>query len=248
MWRIENPELRRHTLDFTASERGLRKFTQLLSNGVELINALELTSWSDDDTQFLICNECGIERCKRGDWVCVRRSGSLILILPAFDYVWGERDFDKTEYFPPSYLTKRGLAYFERQTYEELRSRYEIQRPRHTSFPPFEQIQQLSMREATLLFHWDAPAKVLGAPPVVQPRRELIVGSSEGDADEYVKLLEQLIHEQYEDKSPALLRPFLPDEHVVSLFLDASEFIEWKALAFDGQRYRLVADSQFVIG
>ncbi len=247
MWRIENPELRRQTLDFTASEQGLRKFTQLFAEGIELINALELTEWRDDDTQFLLCDGCGIEGCKKGDWVRVRRSGSLILILPAFDYVWAERDYDKTEYFPPSYLTKRGIAYFDRETYEGLRSRYEAQRPKHASFPPFEQIRQLSMREAALAFHWDAPAEVLGAPPVVQPRQDLIVGSSEGDEVEYVKLLAVLISQQYEDESPAVLRPLSPDERIVSIYLDAAEFIDWKALVFDGASYRLLMDSQFVI-
>lgn len=248
MWRIENPELRRHTLDFTSSEQGLRKFTQLLVDGVELSNALELLEWRNGETQFLICSGCGIEGCKRGDWVRVRRSDSLILLLPAFDYVWAERDYDQTEYFPPSYLTQRGVAYFDRPTYEGLRSRYEVLRPKHDPFPPFEEIRQLSVKEATLVFHWDAPAAVLGAPPLVQPCHELVVGSSEGSAVEYVKVLEELIKQQYEDESPAVLRPLSSDERVVSIYLDASEFIDWQALAFDGVRYRLLVDSQLVIG
>jgi len=240
MWRIETLELMPATLDFTSSGQGYRQVTKVISDGVELINAVELVDWAADETQFLVCEACGIEGCEPGNWVSLRRSGSLVLILPSLDYVWAERDEDKTVYAPPWYLRKRGVAYFDQSTYENLRSQ-------HSDFPAFEQIRHLNMREATLVFHWDAPAQVLGSPPVVELRHDLIAGSSEGDSDEHLKRLTDLMNQQYKDESAAILRPLSPDDHPLSIYLNAAEFIEWKPLTFDAARYQLMIDSKFVM-
>lgn len=213
--------------------------SRLFSDGVELINALELVDWGSEDTQLLVCEACGYTHCKSGDWASVRRSSSLILLLPAAQYVWGESR-EKEEYRPPYYLKKRGAAYLDLSAYENLRSG-------HPSFPPAERIRHLNMREAALLFQWDAPARVLGEPPEVSARRDVILGSSEGDGVECLKRLEALIQSQYQDESPAVLRPVSEGERVVTFYLDAAEFIEWKALAFDDSAWRLMVDSRYVV-
>lgn len=235
MWRVGHVELLSATMDFTSSGQGLLEVTKVVADGVELVNAVELVDWAADETQFLVCSACGFEGCEPGNWVSMRRSGSLIVILPVADYVWPEREEDKQEYGPPSYLRKRGVAYFERATYQSLALR-------HSAFPLFEQIRQLNMREATLLFHSDAPAQVLGPPPDVHPRREFIVG----DAVEYLKRLSDLMNHQYKDDSAAMLRPLSPEDEPISIYLSASEFSEWKPLLV-GAQDRLVVDSRFVI-
>lgn len=240
MWRIENPELRRGTLDFTSSEQGRRKVTRLFADGIEVVNALELIDWRGDDTQLLLCEACGIDGCERGNWARIRRSDSLVLILPAFDYIWAERDYDKTEYYPPQFLQAHGAAYFDRSTYEELGRGLD-------HFPAFDALQALTMREATLIFHLTAPAQVLGPPPEVRVRHELIAGASAGEVLEHIKRLEDCVRHQYDDNSPALLRLLSEGETSISLYLDASEFIDWKAFVIDGGEYRLVIDSRFVI-
>ena len=58
MWQIKDPELKPATLDFTSSEQGKVQVSQLFSEGIQLINAIELVEW-DTDSQFLICEECG---------------------------------------------------------------------------------------------------------------------------------------------------------------------------------------------
>src|SRR5688500_15402081 len=132
MWHIENPELRPGTLDMTSANGGFCKVTQLFAGDVKLINAVELVAWDlEDDTQFLICEACGYFHCKRGDWVRVRRTDSIVLLLPAFDYVWAEEQEDWMEYGPPSYLTQRGIPYFDRSTYENLQTQ-------NPDFPPFD--------------------------------------------------------------------------------------------------------------
>src|SRR5918999_258476 len=80
MWQIKNPQLKPSTLDFSSSGQGKRPVWQLFADGVELINALELVDWESEETQFLVCEECGHTGCKVGDWVSVRKSDSLVFI------------------------------------------------------------------------------------------------------------------------------------------------------------------------
>ena len=239
MWQIKNTELKPSTLDFGSSGQGTCPVWQLFSEGIELINALELVDWDPEQTQFLICEECGYTFCKSRDWVSVRKSESLVLILPASSYVWGERE-DKDEYSPPSYLRSHGIPYLEFSTYENLRSE-------HSSFPSIDQIQQLNLREATLLFQWNAPDGVLGEPPAIRVRGDIVVGSSEGDYSEHLRRMENLLETHYRTESAAQLRSLRESERVISLYLDSVEFREWNALVFDGPEYRLLVASKYVI-
>lgn len=103
------------------------------------------------------------------------------------------------------------------------------------------------MQEATLLFQWGAPAHILGEPPSVHARRDMILGSSGGDYGEYVKRLETLMREQYQDESSVTLRGILAQEQVIIFYLDAEEFTEWGGLVYDGSVYRLLIDSTYVV-
>lgn len=239
MWQIKNIELKSVVLDFGSSDQSKFPVSQLFSNGIELINALELIDWSSEDTQVLICEACGYTHCKSGDWVSFRRSGSLVFILPAGDYVWGNKE-DKIEYHPPAYLKHQGIAYLDLLLYERLRSR-------NSSVPTVDTIHPLTLRDAALLFHWNAPANVLGEPPEIRIDRDIVVGSSEGDHREQLEQLENLLRTYYEDKSIAQLRPISSNERVISFYLDSAEFIEWQALVFDGSAHRLLIDSKYVI-
>ena len=239
MWQIKNLEIKPATLDFTSSGQGKRQVHQLFSNDIKLINALELVDLDSEDTQLLICEECGFMHCKSGDWVSVRRSDLLVLILPTADFVWGDEE-DKREYKPPAYLKKQGIPYLDFATYERLRSM-------HSSFPAMDQIQPLTLKEATLLFQWNAPDRIMGEPPEVNIRTDMIVGSSEGDHTEQLRALEHLTTRQYTNESVANLRPISSHERIISLYLDAVRFSEWQALAFDGTEYRLLVDSKYVV-
>lgn len=239
MWQIKNPEIKAAKLDFSSSGQGRLQVSQLFEDGIEIINALELVDWDGERIQFLICEACGFTHCKPGDWVCLRKSDSLILILPAFEAIYGENR-EKEEYRPPYYLKQKGIAYFDAATYGNLRST-------HSSFPSIEQIHSLSAQEATLLYHWNTPTHMLGKPPHINVRSDIVLASSEGDHADYLIMLEDLIRRQYQDETIATLRALRDDEKVITLFLDAEEFIEWDALAYDGAAYRLLIDSRYVI-
>ena len=238
MWQIKNPEIVLSKLDFTSSGQPKRPVSQLFADGIKLINALELVDW-EEDSQFLICEACGFTGCKSRDWVSVRRSDSLVLILPSSEYVWREQK-DYMEYSPPAYLKEKGIPYLDSETYESLRSR-------HSSFPAMDQLEPLKLKEGASVFQWTAPDQVLGEPPEISVRRELFVGSSEGDYAEHLKALEQLIEKQYKIESPAVLRSIANNERVISLYLDAAGFTDWQAMVFDGSENRLLVDSKYVV-
>ena len=237
MWQIKDPELKPATLDFTSSEQGKVQVSQLFSEGIQLINAIELVEW-DRDSQFLICEECGFTNCKPQDWVSVRRSGSLVLFLPASIYVWTVSVRDKKEYSPPAYLKQKGIPYLDFSTYETLRSR-------NATFPAIDEIPPLQLKEATLLFHWTAPDNVLGEPPEIEVRRDLIVGASKGDPVEHMRVLQDLMNKQYKIETPAQMRSIAPNERVISLYLDRG--IEWQAMVFEGSEYRLLVEWKYVV-
>lgn len=239
MWQIRNPQVKAITLDFSSSGQGMCQAHQLVADGVELINAIELVDWDSEDTQFLICEACGVVHCKPGDWVSLLRTDALVLILPASDYVWPEDNIGD-EYRPPHYIKERGIAYLDLATYESLRSR-------SSSFPQIDYIRPLSMKEATLLFHWEAPNRVLGEPPEIRVPRDIVTGSSEGDHVEQLQRMQNLMKVQYEDKTTAQLRVMASNEQMISFNLDGAGFIEWKAMVYDGSEYRLVVDEKYVI-
>jgi hypothetical protein len=239
MWEIENPEIRPSKLDFGSSGQPKRTVSQLFVDEIQLINALELVDWDAEHSQFLICEGCGITGCKSQDWVSVRRSDSLVLLLPSSEHVWREKK-DYMEYCPPAYLKERGVPYLDSATYETLRSR-------HSSFPALDKLQPLKLKEATALFQWTAPDLILGEPPEVNIRPDVFVGSSEGDHSEHIKTLEDLIKKQYESESSALLRSRSDNERVISFYLDAAAFTEWQAMVFDGSEYRLLVESKYVV-
>lgn len=154
MWQINNPEIRPTALDFGSSGQDKRPVSQLFAEGIKLINALELIEWAEEDSQFLICEGCGMPGCKPGDWVSVRRSDSLVLFLPASEHVWREKK-DYLEYGPPAYLRQRGIPFLDPATYETLRSQ-------HSSFPALNKLQPLKAKEAAVLFQLTAPDGILG--------------------------------------------------------------------------------------
>ena len=239
MWQIKNAEIRPSKLDFRSSGQDKLAVSQLFVDEIQLINALELVEWDQEHSQFLICEACGMPGCKSQDWVSVRRSDSLVLFLPSCEHVWREQK-DYMEYCPPRYLKSRGIPYLNSHTYESLSSR-------HSSFPTIDQIQPLKVKEATVLFQWTAPDRILGEPPEVSIRRELFVGSSEGDHVELLQILEDLMKKHYESESSAELRSIASNERVISFYLDAARFSEWQAILFDGSEYRLLVDSKYVV-
>jgi hypothetical protein len=240
MWRVTNPTIKPTTFDFSSSGQANQQVSQLFAEDVMLINAIELVDWDMEQAQLMICKSCGMVGCKPGDWVSLRSAGEMILILPAFA-LWFEEGQIDTEYRPPSYVAERGIPYFTLADYEALRAL-------HSAFPAVEKIRQLRLNEAIWAFQLEAPNRAFGHPPKkVVARKDAIMGASEGDLGEQVRLIEAFAQENRDNESPVRLRLPATTETVVSLFLNVHEFIEWRVLAYDGADRYLMLNSEFVI-
>ena len=150
MWEIKDPIIQKASLNFTSSGQGFREVSQLVSDGVVVMNALELMDFDEDLTQVLICDHCGTPGCNSGGRVKFRFSDDFILMIPAFDEMQDE--WSKTEYSPPHYLNKQGTPFFKAEIYKKLRSQNQV-------FPSIEKIKALQMREAMRLAAQKLPIK-----------------------------------------------------------------------------------------
>jgi hypothetical protein len=240
MWRIQNPTIKPITLDFGASEQGKRRFSQLFADDVLLINAIELVDWDDQQTQFLICQSCGMVGCASGGWVSLRVAGDLLLILPAFSS-WFEDDERDREYRPPLYVSEHGIPYLTLADYQALRSL-------HPDFPAVEKFRRLNLKEAIYAFQLDAPKRVFGNPPErVAARKDAIVGASAGNLARHLQYIEEYAQENRESEALVRLRAPNATETVISFYLVAFEFLEWRVLAGTDSEYFLMLNSELVI-
>lgn len=242
MWEIKNPTIQKAKLDFTSSGQGFCEVSQLVSDWVVVMNALELMDFDEDKVQLLICDQCGIVHCQSGNWVCFRKSGKFILLIPAFEDMEDD-EWSKTEYAPPRYFEKEGIPYFTVQTYEKLRKDF-------SDFPAMENIKNLKIREAMRLVQSQIPLRLFGEPPKIDVRPdkfEYVVASSEGEAKEHLQRIEQLLRQDYENNSPAIIRYPFSDEEIICLFIDVAEFTDWQALIRAGADYYLLLNEEFVI-
>ena len=206
------------------------------------MNAIELIDWDDDKIQLSICDHCGTVQCASGGWVVFRTSGDLVLLLPAFEAM-KEDSWSKTEFSPPYFIQDKGVAYFDRQTYDLLREQF-------SEFPPFEKIKSLRMREAMWLVQWNAPLRIFGEPPNLEIHNykfDYVIAASEGNPKEIIKEAENVLRENFEDESSAYLRRLSENERSVWLFLDATEFIDWQIMTSSNGENHFVLDNEFVV-
>ncbi|QQS32088.1 MAG: hypothetical protein IPM50_10430 [Acidobacteriota bacterium] len=241
MWRIQNPIIRRTKLDFTSSEQGFREVSQLVFDGVVLLNAIELTDWEADGTQLIICDRCGFTHCETGGWANVRKAGDYVFVLPAFNLL--ESGSNSDEYAPPPYIRKFGVPYFSVTQYGELVAT-------KLGFPEYDTILPMEMRDAVRIVQLETPYRIFGEPPTVDlkpDKKALAIASSEGEPHEHLRNIEILLKVHYDDRRSAQLRPMTVDEKIISIFLDADVFIDWKPLAKGPKGWLLTLEDNFVI-
>jgi hypothetical protein len=244
VWEIKNPTIQKSELDFTSSEQGFCEVSRLVADGVVLMNAIELMEFDEDEVQLLICNQCGVVRCQSGNWVNFRKSGDFILLIPAFEMMEGDA-WSRTEYAPPQYFKKQGTPYFEPETYENLRRRI-------SRFPAIEKIKTLEMGEAMRLAQDKMPLRIFGEPPEINVRPDkfgYIIAASDGEPEENLQKIEEILRQNYKNSSPAKIRPAAAaeDEEIIHLFVDAFEFTGWQALVKNSSGYKLLLEEKFVI-
>jgi hypothetical protein len=242
MWEIKNPTIQKTKLDFTSSGQGFHETSQLVSDGLILMNSLELMEFDEDEVQLLICDHCGTINCEPGNYVSFRQSGDYILLIPAFEQMEGDH-WSKTQYSPPKYYKKKGTPFFDLQIYKNLHEQF-------PDFPKIEEIKILKMREAMGLAQQNMPLRIFGEPPEINVRRDkfkYVNASSEAMPEEQLKRIEEILRKNYQNNSPASIRRPAANEEIIRLFIGINEFTDWKALIKTNADYLLMLEEEFLI-
>lgn len=222
MREVSRFEIRPAKMDFRLSEQGIVDVTQLWADDLRIANALGCVDWEDEPPlQLVVCEACGHSGCGPGGYVSIRRTGGVVLLLPAFP----EMEENETEYSPPPILESTGALVLKTAQYRELRDLI-------PGFPPEAGLPLLTGKDAAYLFQWEAPGGILGSFP---ERRALdrtrLIACSEGDLRERLDFLEEALAPLRGFGGEVVLRPARPGEKIVSFFLDDQGFTEWRALA-----------------
>jgi hypothetical protein len=240
MWQLEHLTTSKARWDQSSLGQSATHVTELWDGQVQLINAIELVNGRDSACQFLICS-CGIVGCQPGNWVEIRRAGSIAIITPAFSWLREMAENQRDDYLPPSYLVQRGVIYGDRASYENTLSQT-------LPLPKFETLWPLPVWSATKIFQFEAPHNVLANtlhPPTLNP--EMVIASSVGDFREQTAELIRLINCQSQTTHPVNLRPVNENDQVISLYLDIAGYPEWAALNHDGSQYSLYLQPGYAI-
>ncbi len=221
------------TLDFTSSEQGRPRVTQLVVDDVLFANALNLTSWDAEAFQPLVCEACGIEGCEPGNWLVARRAGEFAVLLPDFSAMLDDEN-EATEHAPPAYIRTRGALVLGRDEYHRFRSLVSGARE-------FERLPGLRGNEARRLLQFEAVHNMLGRfPGDVSVRDDHAVACSDGDLTERMRELVELLHALGEHH-PVRLRRISNEAVPVVFFLDDAKATEWAPLSIENDRMVLLA-------
>jgi len=85
----EAPEFVRWSPDFSSSGQTSPSWTQVVCDGAQVINGLEVVEWDDNPVQLVVCEACGVVDCAYGGYAHVSRAGSYVVLseprLPGAD-------------------------------------------------------------------------------------------------------------------------------------------------------------------
>lgn len=232
-------ETREATLDFTSSEQGRPRVTQLFVDDVLFANALNLTSWDAEAFQPLVCEACGIEGCEPGNWLAARRAGEFAVLLPDFSAMLDDEN-EATEHAPPAYIRTRGALVLGPDEYHRFRSLV-------SGVREFERLPGLRGNEASRLLQLEAAHNMLGRfPGTVALRNDHAIACTDGDLtgrmQEVAGLLQALGEHQ-----PVRLRPVSSEAVPVVFYLDDAKATEWAPISLENDRAVLLAAPGLVV-
>lgn len=222
---VSDFELQKNRLDFSSSGQGRVDATELVADGIQLVNAIELLDFTDGTVQLIVCEACGVTGCEPGSWASVRRVGDKITFVPAIDAM-REGDWESNEYSPPRYIMKYGPIVFDLASYQTLREK-------SGRFPDPDKVKELSSNDVLAILQLTAPGRVLG--PLGMPAKlntENIVAVTEGDLEDEINELRKLI--DYVQNDHPIKSSETPNR-VIEFHLDIPSFPAWRPFGYDAE-------------
>jgi hypothetical protein len=240
MWELDHPTIEHTVLDFTHSGQARMPASRLVQDGRVIFNAIELIDWQPDTFQAILCEACGTPGCASDGWVSLRFSAGFVLLIRAFGEMFYSSQA-QIEYAPPAWLRERGAAYLTNDTYDQLRASLQ-------GLPSRDSLRQLGSREAVAIARLETPYRTFGeAPADFLVRTENLVGTSHNDVQSIIGEITSLARILESEDQPVTLRMPLPDEEVVSLYIDSFDFVDWGVMVRSSQDSHLMLASRFVI-
>lgn len=238
---VEKIETRPVVLVFTSSGGGSLSTFELYADQVLFANALEFIDLSEDPSQLIVCDKCGIIGCQPGGWVSFRRAGDLVLVIPAFDSM-EIAEYGLEEYRPPDYFKDMGFPCFDIPLYKKLMKMV-------TGSRGLTRLTPLTVGEAIRLFQWESPYKVLGRfpdPPLLN--EEMILDIVKGEREKELEKVRNFVT-HYAGSSI----PLVPIKHnqrhkAIEILLDMPGFPVWRRFATIGDDICILMGHKLIFG
>jgi hypothetical protein len=177
-------------------------------------------------TELCTHPECGYAGCAPGNLLAIRRLPDGFVFIPEFESMDGSFELQKL-FGPPRELVRSDCPAGPKAHY--------LERCHDWNLPSYEDLPPLSGDELIRTLQFEAPGGVLGKfPRRVQLNRDDLLGFERGDIDEAHCALSNLIARCQGNSEPvqALEEPI----EVPTIYLDTSPMVEWRPLAFSGDR------------
>jgi hypothetical protein len=227
MFKITTWTSKKRTLDFTSSGQKNIDVLSIYIGYDVLCNAYELFEWDkeEDNAQFQVCEACGIIHCNPGGWATFRKVSDIVMIIPLFNKILSDDDFERSEFTPPNIIRKRGVMYFDVEKYQ----RFHLDFPK---FPNYESIPILKQNEALYSIQHDAPGRFLGdiyKSTKPNTRQSLVIAASDGNTEDFSKILLNIFNNPFDCCDPAKISKPTEDDIIITLYIDLPQIPEWRA-------------------
>lgn len=219
-------------LDFSSSGQGKISATALYFDENQFFNAIELLDFDGEQFQTQTCNCCGFAGCSSGSWVSIRRCDDYVMFIPAIEAM-GEGKWEKEEYSPPYFLRKYGAPALSEFLYNELTTLC-------PNLPSINGMPYLSKTDGLAILQLEAPGYILGnIGDEVQLNREHIIAVSEGNLEDEISVLENLIEISQSNAEQRIDTKF---EKKIEFILDLPNFPSWSPYGYKSNVEHLIID------
>lgn len=205
-----------------------------------LANNLDAMDWGEAPVQFTIC-ECGTPGCASGGYFNIRKSGDLVIFLPAFAD-WDD-DYGLSQYGEPALPAGACAGFVTQDQYDALRASV-------SGVPSIATLQTLAYGDAMALWYFEAPAGMHGQAARSTAfalaggdgsaardgdhtgsfDKAAILCSSSDDEDAAWDLLNRAASSARASAQDQVKLTELGDDEPLSFMLDVPGFAEWTAL------------------
>ena len=240
MWQIKEISTYKKLYDFSSSGLGTRNLSVLEIDNHIFLNMIEMTDIQNEEQYFqtMICEECGMQHCAKGNWVAIRSVDNYIFFIPIFDLEY--IDIDIEEYSPPLIMKEKGAFWLRNTNYTDLENLI-------PDLKSIQNINQLSKNELISLFKWEVPYYFYGNYPNFSDKKiNIIRDYNDPDIKLILSILDRLLT-QLENTKGFEIKELDANDKIFTLNFNIKQSKQWKVLALNNDKYYLILGETFKI-